>query len=214
MTFLALLELIRLKRVKVYQRGHVRRRSACSGRWARRRRAPPQPTARTSREGRTGREASRRAPKRRRGRPASRAGDGRGRRTTRTPAETPVLPAAGGPRGAGGAGLRLAAADHAARDRAGAGRACRKEAWQAALEELSADYARDGRGLQLVEVAGGYQITTRPEYNDWVRELLDPQRADAAVDPGAGDAGRHRLQAAGDPARDHRAARREVGRRR
>ena len=39
----------------------------------------------------------------------------------------------------------------------------------------SADYARDGRGLQLVEVAGGYQITTRPEYNDWVRELLDPQ---------------------------------------
>src|SRR5580765_5790869 len=46
-----------------------------------------------------------------------------------------------------------------------------KEAWQAALAELRADYARDGRGLQLVEVAGGYQITTRPEYNDWVREL-------------------------------------------
>jgi segregation and condensation protein B len=51
-----------------------------------------------------------------------------------------------------------------------------KESWQAALEELKADYARDGRGLQLVEVAGGYQITTRPEYNDWVRELLDPQK--------------------------------------
>jgi segregation and condensation protein B len=51
-----------------------------------------------------------------------------------------------------------------------------KEAWQAALEELKAEYAREGRGLQLVEVAGGYQITTRPEYNDWVRELLDPQR--------------------------------------
>lgn len=47
--------------------------------------------------------------------------------------------------------------------------------WQAALEGLRADYARDGRGLQLVEVAGGYQITTRPEYNDWVRELLDPR---------------------------------------
>src|ERR671919_780857 len=47
--------------------------------------------------------------------------------------------------------------------------------WQAALEELRADYARDGRGLQVVEVAGGYQITTRPEYNDWVRELLDPK---------------------------------------
>jgi segregation and condensation protein B len=51
-----------------------------------------------------------------------------------------------------------------------------KEDWQAALEALKADYAVPGRGLQLVEVAGGYQITTRPEYNDWVRELLDPQK--------------------------------------
>ena len=50
-----------------------------------------------------------------------------------------------------------------------------KEAWEAALVEIRADYARDGRGLQLVEVAGGCQITTRPEYNDWVRELLDPK---------------------------------------
>jgi segregation and condensation protein B len=50
-----------------------------------------------------------------------------------------------------------------------------RESWQAALDEIRADYARDGRGLQLVEVAGGYQITTRPEYNDWVRELLDPK---------------------------------------
>jgi len=50
-----------------------------------------------------------------------------------------------------------------------------KEAWEAALVEMRADYARDGRGLQLVDVAGGLQITTRPEYNDWVRELLDPK---------------------------------------
>ena len=50
-----------------------------------------------------------------------------------------------------------------------------KEAWQAAIEELKAGYGQDGRGLQLVEVAGGYQITTRPEYNDWIRELLDPK---------------------------------------
>ena len=47
--------------------------------------------------------------------------------------------------------------------------------WQAALDEIRADYARDGRGLQLVEVAAGYQITTRPEYNDWVRQHLDPK---------------------------------------
>jgi len=50
-----------------------------------------------------------------------------------------------------------------------------RERWQSALEELRTDYARDGRGLQLVDVAGGWQITTRPEYNDWVRELLDPK---------------------------------------
>ncbi|HEY7512916.1 MAG TPA: SMC-Scp complex subunit ScpB [Vicinamibacteria bacterium] len=50
-----------------------------------------------------------------------------------------------------------------------------KKEWQAALEEIRADYDRDGRGLQLVEVAGGFQLTTRPEYNDWVRELLDPR---------------------------------------
>jgi segregation and condensation protein B len=50
-----------------------------------------------------------------------------------------------------------------------------RAAWEAALQELKDEYARDGRGLQLVEVAAGYQITTRPEYNDWVRELLDPR---------------------------------------
>ena len=50
-----------------------------------------------------------------------------------------------------------------------------REDWQRELDALRADYARDERGLQVVEVAGGYQITTRPEYNDWVRELLDPR---------------------------------------
>jgi segregation and condensation protein B len=50
-----------------------------------------------------------------------------------------------------------------------------REDWQREIEELRKDYARDERGLQVVEVAGGYQITTRPEYNDWVRELLDPR---------------------------------------
>jgi segregation and condensation protein B len=50
-----------------------------------------------------------------------------------------------------------------------------KEEWQNALEDLMADYARGGRGLQMVEVAGGFQITTRPEMNEYVRELLDPR---------------------------------------
>src|SRR5688572_6109138 len=50
-----------------------------------------------------------------------------------------------------------------------------KAQWQEAIEALKADYAHPGRGLQLVEVAGGWQITTRPEYHGWVRELLDPR---------------------------------------
>ncbi len=50
-----------------------------------------------------------------------------------------------------------------------------KEDAQTALEQLKEAYAQEGRGLQVVEVAGGYQITTRPEYNDWVRELISPK---------------------------------------
>ncbi len=40
-----------------------------------------------------------------------------------------------------------------------------------ALEGLGADYAERG-GLQMVQVAGGYQICTRPEFHEWVRRLF------------------------------------------
>lgn len=46
-----------------------------------------------------------------------------------------------------------------------------KEDVQAALAELRRDYDRPG-GLQLVEVAGGYQIVTRPDLHEWVRRLF------------------------------------------
>jgi len=55
------------------------------------------------------------------------------------------------------------------------GEAIPKDSWREALKQLQEAYARDDRGLQLIEVAGGYQITTRPELNDWVRELVDPK---------------------------------------
>ncbi len=42
---------------------------------------------------------------------------------------------------------------------------------QAAIAELKQDYARPG-GLQLVEVAGGYQIVTRSDLHEWVRRLF------------------------------------------
>src|SRR5437016_5055918 len=46
-----------------------------------------------------------------------------------------------------------------------------KEDVQAALDRLKQDYERAG-GLQLVEVAGGYQIVTRPDLHEWVRRLF------------------------------------------
>jgi segregation and condensation protein B len=46
-----------------------------------------------------------------------------------------------------------------------------KEDVQAALQALKQDYERPG-GLQLVEVAGGYQIVTRPDLHEWVRRLF------------------------------------------
>src|SRR5262245_22174240 len=42
---------------------------------------------------------------------------------------------------------------------------------EAAVAELRRRYANSG-GLQFVEVAGGYQIVTRPELHEWVRRLF------------------------------------------
>jgi segregation and condensation protein B len=41
----------------------------------------------------------------------------------------------------------------------------------AAIEALKADY-ENRPGLQMVEVAGGYQIVTRPQLHEWVRRLF------------------------------------------
>lgn len=46
-----------------------------------------------------------------------------------------------------------------------------KEDVEAALTALKVDYDRPC-GLQLVEVAGGYQIVTRPDLHEWVRRLF------------------------------------------
>jgi segregation and condensation protein B len=46
-----------------------------------------------------------------------------------------------------------------------------KEDILAAIKELKQDYERPG-GLQIVEVAGGYQIVTRSELHEWVRRLF------------------------------------------
>jgi segregation and condensation protein B len=46
---------------------------------------------------------------------------------------------------------------------------------EAALAALRADYEHRG-GLQLVEIAGGFQIVTRTELHEWVRRLFHERR--------------------------------------
>ena len=40
-----------------------------------------------------------------------------------------------------------------------------------AVKALQADYAGDGRGLQIAEVAGGYQMATRADCSVWIKRL-------------------------------------------
>jgi segregation and condensation protein B len=51
-----------------------------------------------------------------------------------------------------------------------------KEDVVAALKAVQADYVDRG-GLHMAEVAGGFQITTRPEYHEWVRRLFHERSA-------------------------------------
>lgn len=43
------------------------------------------------------------------------------------------------------------------------------------LEELETDYETRQGGFFLKQVAGGYQIRTRPEYMEWIKRLLQPK---------------------------------------
>lgn len=40
-----------------------------------------------------------------------------------------------------------------------------------ALARLREDYAQEGRGLHLAEIAGGYRIVTKPDYAPWIKRL-------------------------------------------
>jgi len=46
-----------------------------------------------------------------------------------------------------------------------------KERIESALGELRKNYDEEGRTLQVMQVAGGWQLATRPEYGIWVRKL-------------------------------------------
>ena len=39
------------------------------------------------------------------------------------------------------------------------------------LARLQQDYEREGRGLHLAEIAGGYRLVTKPDYAPWIKRL-------------------------------------------
>lgn len=43
--------------------------------------------------------------------------------------------------------------------------------------ELGDRYLEAGSALQIVEVAGGFRLATRPEFDDWIRALRQVERA-------------------------------------
>lgn len=47
---------------------------------------------------------------------------------------------------------------------------------EAAAEELKAEYDRESRGFNIIEISEGYQICSRPEYYTYIREILGEQR--------------------------------------
>ena len=49
------------------------------------------------------------------------------------------------------------------------------QAIREAIAALQAEYESRRGGFYLVEVAGGFQFRSRPEYTAWVRRLLDPK---------------------------------------
>jgi segregation and condensation protein B len=54
---------------------------------------------------------------------------------------------------------------------------------QSLLEGLTREYEQNGHGLQLVEVAGGYQLTTKQECAPWIRRLEEIRTASRLSKP-------------------------------
>src|SRR3990167_532161 len=40
------------------------------------------------------------------------------------------------------------------------------------VETLNEQYSASGRAFRIEEIAGGFQMMTMPEYNNWLRKLL------------------------------------------
>jgi len=52
------------------------------------------------------------------------------------------------------------------------------------VEELNREYEEQGRSFWIQEVAGGYQMATRPHFARWVKELYKGRRLARLTQPG------------------------------
>jgi len=51
------------------------------------------------------------------------------------------------------------------------------------IKELNGEYVEQGRAFEIVEIAGGFQMLTKPEYRKWVAELHKHRRQDKLSPP-------------------------------
>ena len=51
------------------------------------------------------------------------------------------------------------------------------------IAQLKNEYADSGRSFNIVEVAGGYQLTTQPEYAPWLKKLYSKTRKEKLSHP-------------------------------
>jgi segregation and condensation protein B len=51
-----------------------------------------------------------------------------------------------------------------------------EEELEEALQSLVADYQQGQRGIQVIKSGGGFIFTTKPEYDQWVRRLLQIEK--------------------------------------
>ncbi len=77
------------------------------------------------------------------------------------------------------------------------------------LDEIAAEFAKPEHGLTVREVAGGYQMSTKPEHHEavraFVKKLTPPLKLSL---PASGNSGGGRVQTAGDGPGDHGDSRR------
>jgi len=54
---------------------------------------------------------------------------------------------------------------------------------RALLQELKEEYERDGRGVRLAEIAGGFQMVTNPDFSSYLKKCYKHKRSERLRSP-------------------------------